>query len=1293
MWKAILVLLSQMALYATSVTVVGTTPQQIVLRIVPDTTSCTFTISPPVYDADPTVFANANQCARETSIVNGSEITLVIGRRAAAWNLTGTHRVSRSLAANTFYTITVISGPTPVVVTASTKTIPTGNTWTDPLPSDPDHPGQYLLPEFQDPTNRAETINDVSTGAVIHRVSLPQDLTFQPTSGIYPAWDSAWPLDSGWVANCPLGSTTGIQCGALNKTYDSIHAATYTGTGSGTPGWLFLRIDSAQFGWGANEPHWSAPAASIDWFQVGLTAGINKVGCGSSGLNDCKVQVALTIDGVNPGTNIIDVEIPTTIGALPTIGNQVPDMSFWRAPFTEPWTRPEVSTPTGTASVAANGTTVTWVTGDNFRTRWVAGSWLHFTDASSHVADCQVSALTASNGNEVSLVSNTCLSGAGFTIPTVANINWTAPNFGLLIRKKTNTVNTVSIGASSYAYGSSNEPTFAGDGAFLACGTAYSAGGTYCTMNGSTMYWVTQAGSVTFIGAGSVPTRTGAADNWNRIQISQGGNSLNIDSSNNIYALITDSNGKLALVRGTINDPAHTASPRLNGNTGNALGTSCNMTFSTYTMSCTLNGIANAIQWTILTPGSLSQDLTSQLVSFTAGQAYSVNPAIWTLTPTQCYMGGFLDLANTKIGGWCRNAQDMPGWYFVINLGDGNPANAGGTGPSIVAVTSSFANFPCRYCKSHQIVNPYPANGWIELSMNTGAATTGGWQYTLTDASIGNSTVGAPRTLHFSSTTPSTMSSNASYIATPLAVGDYVSLTTSATGFAPGAAEIDQVIAIVGTTVTTTVISAPAALSGTIYAWGQCANWNAQNGNFVGLWWDWQNDPHGLNAGWQGPSGTDPRSSNPLASTIVMSPAVLQSHQSYSNSYFIAAATAPWITVSNGYEVINQLPTALFSSAVPHPNALTISTSGSFAAAPPACSIPNSCQSHNSYIPTSLPSTSPAATLDVYPLFGAIQPGSWTNVSGSLWKITSTVGATPDDLSGNVIINRKRQPTAMAMGRRPGLDISGPTSSITSGSTDRYKYCIARVINECFSGSSVGDIYINHPFIFYLGFTGASGSAVCTTNPHSMYEGNNYRNMPCTANSSPGLNGIYHFRVDRNDPTGAYGRTVSNGLSRWLAGYEFGNAQPSPDASWAIFDTYYASNGRGEGMLVDLPSIQADDSVQRNVFVPVTVNLSGPSGTSTAWVKFGYLEYGAQTKAYCTSRQEACVANTATVNQLAPFQFVTTDSPTKLTCGSGCSIAIPKIPNRVAYWWPEYFDGGGNMIGGGPSYIQVAHTP
>jgi hypothetical protein len=107
---------------------------------------------------------------------------------------------------------------------------------------------------------------------------------------------------------------------------------------------------------------------------------------------------------------------------------------------------------------------------------------------------------------------------------------------------------------------------------------------------------------------------------------------------------------------------------------------------------------------------------------------------------------------------------------------------------------------------------------------------------------------------------------------------------------------------------------------------------------------------------------------------------------------------------------------------------------------------------------------------------------------------------------------------------------------------------------------------------------------------------------------------------------------------------------------------------RDDMLLIKLPpwpNAQQDNT--RNGFVPIQVDLPPNEQYNKARIRFGYAENGPASSFFCTSRQEACLTDSA----LTPFAYEQSDTLTPKSCQEGCSISIPAIPGRVLYYRVE----------------------
>ena len=265
--------------------------------------------------------------------------------------------------------------------------------------------------------------------------------------------------------------------------------------------------------------------------------------------------------------------------------------------------------------------------------------------------------------------------------------------------------------------------------------------------------------------------------------------------------------------------------------------------------------------------------------------------------------------------------------------------------------------------------------------------------------------------------------------------------------------------------------------------------------------------------------------------------------------------------------------------------------------------------------------------------------------------------------SSTIPLNRKQLQTAAVAGPHVLLDVSGPSCAISDATP--WVYGVVLFANECVSGSSPGQVYVSAPYRTYLGCYGGQGII-------DIYApGGNVQQDICVFPSGNNVNSIVQMGY-APDPVGwRYSGVVSylsNGKNKMGAG--FANWHPFIDSSWGLANEQFGSLFGTQVTAIKMPPASTPlDSVNRADFVPMTIKIPALSGSDGAVVEYGYAENGTDglTKFYCTSRQENCEANQATVNDTTPFYFASeTYSP--LSCSSGCTVTIPALPAHEVYF-------------------------
>jgi hypothetical protein len=324
----------------------------------------------------------------------------------------------------------------------------------------------------------------------------------------------------------------------------------------------------------------------------------------------------------------------------------------------------------------------------------------------------------------------------------------------------------------------------------------------------------------------------------------------------------------------------------------------------------------------------------------------------------------------------------------------------------------------------------------------------------------------------------------------------------------------------------------------------------------------------------------------------------------------------------------------------------------------PAFSSAKSVADGNSYQKhPSMPMSSPGWFLDHLPLIGTSAFGTSAQpavrVDGNAYRYFYN-GLDADGLS------RKQLPTIGVCGPNLLRDVSGPGSKIAGDASGAYTYCVANAAGECAPGSRQGDIYFSCPTVTkpYCGsgemYTGADD--VCIGDKPNI-----------------GLS-VAQYKL-ASDQTGQSIRVLSRFRAQRLWP-STANTKPLPDGSWTM-----VFNPEGK-YLMKIPPIPVSDGVDRTRFIPARLNLVPPAGVAvaSAVVLFGYTENGAADQYFCTTRQESCVVTGAAIADNNPFYYQSTDTYNPTPCSNGCSISVPVIPGRVAYFEVQYMDAAGQMV-------------
>jgi hypothetical protein len=202
----------------------------------------------------------------------------------------------------------------------------------------------------------------------------------------------------------------------------------------------------------------------------------------------------------------------------------------------------------------------------------------------------------------------------------------------------------------------------------------------------------------------------------------------------------------------------------------------------------------------------------------------------------------------------------------------------------------------------------------------------------------------------------------------------------------------------------------------------------------------------------------------------------------------------------------------------------------------------------------------------------------------------------------------------------------------------------------------------------------------------------------CVGNMSAYLNSIVQVGFKKNDFTGALGRTLTKGLTRYKIIDPYWHGKALSDASWVMFRSMYTNGAWTDILLGKVPPYPPADSVARGAFQPIPVKLTPPVGLAVdnAVIQFGYAENGGPGQFYCTSRQEKCLATAATLT--AAYFLLPSDGAggvesgvAGVACANGCTVAIPAISQRVLYYQVKYRDTSNKTVA--TSQIEIVAVP
>ena len=61
----------------------------------------------------------------------------------------------------------------------------------------------------------------------------------------------------------------------------------------------------------------------------------------------------------------------------------------------------------------------------------------------------------------------------------------------------------------------------------------------------------------------------------------------------------------------------------------------------------------------------------------------------------------------------------------------------------------------------------------------------------------------------------------------------------------------------------------------------------------------------------------------------------------------------------------------------------------------------------------------------------------------------------------------------------------------------------------------------------------------------------------------------------------------------------------------------------------------------------------------------------------------------STVTDATPFSYETTDTYSRASCATSCTVTLPILPAHVAYYQVKYYDSGGSLVTSGNAGVAM----
>ena len=260
-----------------------------------------------------------------------------------------------------------------------------------------------------------------------------------------------------------------------------------------------------------------------------------------------------------------------------------------------------------------------------------------------------------------------------------------------------------------------------------------------------------------------------------------------------------------------------------------------------------------------------------------------------------------------------------------------------------------------------------------------------------------------------------------------------------------------------------------------------------------------------------------------------------------------------------------------------------------------------------------------------------------------------------------------------------------------------YAYCVAVNAGDCMDGSSQGDSYVSCPSVNPLAkasnacpFAGIGAympevrdTCLMTAGPYTM----GLTQMGFASQSGGIWSPLTPTQLTRS------GRLLTHALQRYRIVDQYWNPKTTPDGGVLLFRVPFMNGYSTQIMMAKIPPFPdiTQDPLDRRSYIPTTAAIDpAPDGATSVKVQFGY-----DATFRCISRGEPCEARASfdSTGLSTPYYFASEIGPDGLSCLGGCpaSVDLPGISQRVIFYRPVYQVDGSAV--NGPTRVVVVPDP